>query len=548
MGNEQFKESISKYLRARFSFLSIATWEEERVFQDLCMVCEDEELIKTKRHVYRWAVTTGMKTGTGEIKKQSRTPLEALAVIEQVDQPAVFILKDFHVYLDPDNRQYDQTIVRKVRDLVSIIEKSAVPKNVIFVSPTFHIPFELQKDVVIVDYDLPSFNEIKRVLDQIIEANRNNKRISIELSNEEEEKLIRAALGLTVREAENAFALSMVTDGKLNIESVDHVLKEKQQIIQKTGLLEYVKAELNMEDVGGLENIKSWLHKRDNSWLESAEQYGLPAPKGLLITGVPGCGKSLIAKATSSYWRLPLLKLDMGKIFSGIVGSSEENMRKAIQTAEAIAPAILWIDEIEKGLSGTNSSGDSGTSTRIFGTLLTWMQEKKKPVFVIATANNIEALPPELMRKGRFDEIFFVDLPTYKERKVIFRIHLARRLTSEKVRGQFAVDETTLHRLAELTEGFIGSEIEHVVITALFEAFSEQRAIEMMDLEKAIEQTIPLAVTQAEQIRSLREWANLRAVAATPRQDRSNYQKNQEVDQEGDDDIRYSRGGRELDF
>src|SRR5699024_4364067 len=226
---------------------------------------------------------------------------------------------------------------------------------------------------------------------------------------------------------------------------------------------------------------------------------------GLLITGVPGCGKSLIAKAVSSLWNLPLLKLDMGKIFSGVVGSSEENMRQAIETAEAIAPSILWIDEIEKGLAGTNSSGDSGTASRIFGTFLNWMQDKTEPVFLVATANDIQKLPPEFLRKGRFNEIFFVDLPTKEERKVIFNIHLNKRLKSEKSRGNFPLEDTTYAQLANMTEGFIGAELEQVVISALFEAFAESRSLEVGDLEKAIEQTVPLSTTQREQIKALRE-------------------------------------------
>ncbi|MCS4527072.1 AAA family ATPase [Clostridium botulinum] len=224
----------------------------------------------------------------------------------------------------------------------------------------------------------------------------------------------------------------MVEDGKLNIDDIEVVLEEKCQVIKKTGILEFMKSDLKMEDVGGLENLKRWISKRNKSWLDSAQKYNLPAPKGVLITGVPGCGKSLTAKAISAMWQLPLLRLDMGKIFSGVVGSSEENMRKAIKTAEAVSPSILWIDEIEKGFGGASSSGDSGTSMRIFGTFLTWMQEKIKPVFVVATANNISNLPSELLRKGRFDEIFFVDLPTKNERKDIFRLHLKKDLLMKK--------------------------------------------------------------------------------------------------------------------
>ena len=284
---------------------------------------------------------------------------------------------------------------------------------------------------------MPTFNEIKQSLDELIAINEQSGRIEIQLDEEEEEKLVKAALGLTLSEAENAFARAMVEDGRLSIKDVEVILQEKEQIIKKTGILEFVNSNLKMEDVGGLENLKRWLRKRNKSWLESAQKFGLPSPKGVLITGVPGCGKSLISKAISEMWQLPLLRLDIGKIFSGLVGSSEENMRKAIQTAEAIAPSILWIDEIEKGFSGLSSTGDSGTTSRIFGHFLTWMQEKEKPVFVIATANNISILPPEMLRKGRFDEIFFVDLPTHRERVEIFKVHLAKRLKDPSVMGDF---------------------------------------------------------------------------------------------------------------
>src|SRR5690625_1724237 len=334
-------------------------------------------------------------------------------------------------------------------------------------------------------------------------------------------------------------------DGRLDINRVDHVLSEKQQIIKKNEILEYIPKSLDMKDVGGLDNIKNWLVKRDRSWLGSAEAYGLPAPKGLLITGIPGCGKSLIAKAVSSLWNLPLLKLDMGKIFSGVVGSSEENMRKAIETAEAIAPSILWIDEIEKGLAGSSSTGDSGTASRIFATFLNWMQDKSAPVFLVATANDIQRLPPEFLRKGRFNEIFFVDLPTDTERKAIFRIHIEKRLKSEKARGNFPQTDETYQHLAGLTEGFIGAEIEQIVIIGLFEAYAENRGLEVKDLEKAMDEIIPLSITQAEDIKSLREWASVRAVTATLRDDRKEYrevtEKNEKPNSE-ESDIQSQRG------
>jgi SpoVK/Ycf46/Vps4 family AAA+-type ATPase len=276
----------------------------------------------------------------------------------------------------------------------------------------------------------------------------------------------------------------------------------------------------------------------------------VPAPKGVLVTGVPGCGKSLTAKAMSSMWGLPLLKLDLGKIFSGLVGSSEENMRRALSTAEAVAPSILWVDEIEKGLGGMGGpSGDSGTSQRVFATFLTWMQEKEAPVFVIATANNIAGLPPELLRKGRFDEIFFVDLPTRGERRQIFQVHLAKRMRGDYIGSQLTLDDSLLDHLADRTEGFVGAEIEQVVVSGLYEAFFARRPLRLSDLDYAIDSTVPLSVTQSETIVELRRWANVRAVAATKREDLQAYATDPAGDSSGDGgDVRSSRGGRSLDF
>ena len=335
----------------------------------------------------------------------------------------------------------------------------------------------------------------------------------------------------------------MVNDGKIDMQDLPIILEEKVQVIKKTGILEFIKSEYSIKDIGGLDNLKNWLLKRNNSWSEQAKRYCIPAPKGVLVTGVPGCGKSLTAKAMSTIWQLPLLKLDFGKVFSGLVGSSEENMRRALATAEAVAPSILWIDEIEKGLSGLNSNGDSGVSSRIFGQFLTWMQEKESPVFVIATANNISNLPPELLRKGRFDEIFFVDLPTVTERKEIFKLHLERRLKDKEVASEIMGVKNLCTTLAKMTEGFIGSEIEQVVISSLCDAFFENRPLRFEDLEKNIATTVPLSTTQREQILALRAWANVRAVSATKTSNLKAYKN--DVNEEN---ITSSRGGRTLDF
>lgn len=275
----------------------------------------------------------------------------------------------------------------------------------------------------------------------------------------------------------------------------------------------------------------------------------------MLLTGVPGCGKSLIAKSISSMWHLPLLRFDVSKVFNMYVGNSESNMREAIKMAEAISPCVLWIDEIEKGFSGLGGSGDSGTTSRIFGTFLSWMQEKTKPVFVVATANNIDSLPSEMMRKGRFDEIFFIDLPTFNERKQIFKVHLESRLTYPEVRGDFEINDETLKHLSNITEGFGGSELEQIVVMGLYDAFSEDRSITLNDFENAVKNTVPLSVTQAEQIISIRNWANVRAVAATAQEDRMEYTQTSTDSNNPkpeiptpDDEISDSRGGRTLDF
>lgn len=552
----KFEKTIANLLRARFPYLYISSWEESRVLSLIGSVAKNAELIRTTRKVFEWSLTEGLADSGKSTGEDTKSALKALEFIERCQEPAIFVLKDFHVFFGANNRPPDIQVIRKIRDLLPSLKQSQTPKNVVFVTPVLLLPGDLEKDVTIVEFELPSFEEIRIVLKQMIETNRHSGRIKIDLNEEEEERLAKAALGLTLHEAENAFARAMVEDGKLDISDVDVILEEKRQTIRKSGILEFIKSDLNIDDVGGLQNLKRWLIKRNKSWLDSAARYNLPAPKGVLITGVPGCGKSLVAKAISAMWQVPLLRLDIGKIFSGIVGSSEENMRRAIQTAEAIAPCVLWIDEVEKGFGGISGpSGDSGTSTRIFGTFLTWMQEKTKAVFVVATANNISALPPEMMRKGRFDEIFFVDLPTHNERREILKLHLGRRLQHPEVVGSFAIDDSTLGKMAQATEGFVGAELEQVVISGLFEAFYEDRSVRLSDFERAVTLTVPLSVTQAEQIHQLREWANVRAVAATQNEDRSAYVVATQVVKGGDaatqlgpDDVLGSRGGRPVDF
>ena len=557
-GIKKTEQHLTNLFKARFSFIYIPTWEEVRIVDLITKIANDVKTIRTKRDVFIWSSTEGLKKNLKdgqESVNNGNQPIDALNFIDNYNNPAILILKDIHPLLGVNGRNADYNLIRKIRDVAGSLKNASVSKNVVIIAPSLVLPLELQKDITVVDFDLPTLDEIKALLDEMIEMNENSG-ILIDLKEDEKEILCKAAQGLTLQEAENAFARAMVSKGQLTVKELDVILDEKCQVIKKTGILEFIKSNFNMDDIGGLENLKKWLVKRNNSWLGKAQKdYNLPSPKGILITGVPGCGKSLTAKAMSALWQLPLLRLDVGKIFSGLVGSSEENMRKAIQTAEAVAPSILWIDEIEKGFGNAGGEMDGGTSTRVFGTFLTWMSEKTKPVFVIATANNIHALPSEMLRKGRFDEIFFVDLPTKTERKVIFKLHLEKRLNGS-LSKDFKITDTLLNKLADLTEGFVGAEIEQVVIAALFEAFSENRTLEEDDLYKVIKNTVPLSTTQAEQILAIRDWANERAVAATAHDESYNYVPEETQEQiekkkkekKSTETVKRARGGRTIEF
>ena len=536
------QRDLANLFKARFPYVYIPTWEEKRAEEFILSTAWDERLIIHRREVYSWTQTVGF-TNLSEMNRVNGTqdPMKAFVFIESCEQDAIFIMKDLHVFFGVQGRPPAYDLIRRMRDLIPVLHESQERKNIVILSPQLVIPADMEKEISVFEFPLPNVDEMLDMLDRIIRENGLDNR---RLSYEDKEKLAKSALGLTAQEAENAFSRAIVANRGLDGNAIRVIFDEKNQVIKKTGILEFIKANFTIDDIGGLENLKSWLMKRNNSWLDSARKYNIPAPKGVLITGIPGCGKSLTAKAMSAIWNLPLLKLDMGKIFSGIVGSSEENMRRAIATAEAVAPSILWVDEIEKGLSGVGGSGDSGTSNRILGTFLTWMQEKTAPVFVIATANNIRTLPPEVLRKGRFDEIFFVDLPTESEREKIFEVHLKKRVAASEVGQDIVIDNALLSRLSALSDGFVGAEIEQAVITALYEAFFNQRSLQMEDLEFAIKGTVPLSVTQKEEIFALRTWANVRAVSATPRGDLASYK----AEEPGETDVNTQRGGRMLDF
>lgn len=493
-------EEIETLIRARYPILYVVSCEERRVEAVIAEISR-----RRQKRAFEWSYSTGIVpagTSIQSLKNRNpatKDPLVALdQVIEQVE-PAIFLFKDFHPFLSRSNF----AVTRKLKEIALHLKNSY--KTVILTSPILEIPLELEKEVTVLNFPLPTREDLSALLDQILEEVREVKHVRIDLDAGGRERLLQAALGLTLGEAENVFAKILVKSERLSGEDVNEVFAEKQQIIRKSGLLEYYATTETFANVGGLVVLKEWLQKRARAFTAEARAYGLPAPKGILLLGVQGCGKSLCAKAVSSLWQLPLLRFDMGKMFNSLVGSSEENVRKAIAVAESVAPAILWVDEIDKAFAGSQVSGatDGGTTARVFGTFLTWLSEKTAPVFVVATANDISQLPPELMRKGRLDEIFFVPLPSVTERQEIFGIHLAKRRRNPE---QFDVVA-----LAAASEDFSGAEIEEAVISALYDAFSAQRDIETGDILESLRQTVPLARTMDEQINRLRSWAEGRA-------------------------------------
>lgn len=493
---------IEMLIRAKYPILYVVSWEERRVEDAVTSTCQ-----ALGRSLHTWSVTQGLRppvARTSGPNKPTTLPgeLEVLAQLHEAPEYTVFLLRDFHPYLK------DARVIRLLRDLAGRLRGRA--QTLILSGPILQLPTELEKDVTVLDFPLPGPEEIEKKLEEVLGAVKGNAAIDANPPADLRELIVKSGQGLTLDEIESAFARSLVEKKALD---VGLILEEKKQIVRKSGLLEYYPAQSKMTDVGGYDLLKEWLAKRTTSFTDRAREFGLPAPKGVLLLGVQGCGKSLVAKAISAEWSLPMLKMDVGRIFGSLVGQSEENIRRAIKVAESVAPCILWADELEKGFSGLGGSGvsDGGTTARVFSTFLTWMQEKTKPVFLVATANDVTALPPELLRKGRFDEIFFIDLPDQAEREEIFRIHLAKR---KRDPSKFRVKA-----LAQAADGFSGAEIEQVVIAGLFSAFDAGREVEQKDLVAEAKAQVPLSVMMAEEIDELRNWAGLRARPASKRGD-----------------------------
>lgn len=498
--SEAVDREIEVLIGSRYPVLYIISWEEKRVEDALFKIAS-----AWKKKLNVWTVTQGITSIDAGYYANDNTkdPLSALDYILKEKEPAIYILKDFHSYLDKPE------VIRKMRDVAYYFKKSFC--TLVILSPILNIPSELEKEITVMDYPLPDYSHIEEILNKLINTVKKNAKISIKLTDEVKEKIIKAALGLTLSEAENVFAKSIVQNSSLGPEDIQLIISEKEQIIRKSGILDYYHTQEELKDVGGLGFLKEWLFKRSGAFTEKARDFGLPQPKGILLLGVQGCGKSLTAKVISALWNLPLLRLDVGRVFSSMVGTSEGNMRKAIKVSESVSPCILWLDEIEKGFSGVQSSAvsDAGTTARVFATFLTWLQEKTSPVFVVATANDISLLPPEMVRKGRFDEIFFIDLPKPSERGEVFKIHLNKRKRNPV---NFEIE-----CLVKNSEGMSGAEIEQAVISSLYDVFAAngKEDIQTEDVLKSLKETIPLSRTMDKEINKLREWAKFRARPAS---------------------------------
>jgi AAA+ superfamily predicted ATPase len=476
-----FEQQLGIYLRARFTLIILSTPEEERALQDIRSVCE-----RGKRPCLTWDVADSFQwlSGGSASLPTVKDPMAALDQIEKMETDALFVLKDFHECWSVAQ------VKRKLRSLAQRLKFTR--KSILITGPSAKMPPEFKDEAVLLDYPPPTAAELDAVLNTLARAPG----VKMNLTKLGREKLVQASLGLTSAQAHRVFSRAIVTDGVLDDRDITLVTDEKKQIIRESEALEYYEFTETPADVGGLEVLKEWLRLREKAFTQAARDYGLPPPKGIALIGIPGTGKSLTARMIAGLWRLPLLRFDVGAVFGSLVGESEERTRRALQVAGAVAPCVLWLDEMEKSLA--HGGEDAGTSTRVFGTILTWMQEKKVACFVVATANDISRLPPELLRKGRFDEIFFLDLPTQVERAEIFSVHLRKR--------KRLVQDFDINRLAAQSEGFVGSEIEQAIIDAMYVGFNEGREFTTDDVSSAIGKQVPLSVSQRERVDALRDW------------------------------------------
>ncbi|HMK48344.1 MAG TPA: AAA family ATPase [Methanocella sp.] len=496
MTDSDFNRQLEIYLRSRFTLIVVITGEEERLVSKIRDICD-----RGNRSCYDWDVADGFKciSGSPLLKDKSPDPLSALMTMEKSESNTVYILKDYHEFWG------NVEVKRKLRNLAQKFRFER--KSIVIITPVAKIPDELSDEAVIVRFRPPEMEELEAELDRLLQGGN----IKSSLTMLGKEKFIQASLGMTLNQSRRAFAKAIVTHGSLDDQDIQKIVEDKKAIISQSEALEFYSAVETPDNVGGLKVLKEWLKLRERAFTQEARDFGLPAPKGIALIGIPGTGKSLTAKMIAGLWRLPLLRLDVGALYGNLVGESEERTRKALSLAETIAPCILWIDEIEKAFSF--GGGDGGTSHRVFGTMLTWMQDKTVPCFVVATANNIDMLPTELLRKGRFDEIFFLDLPVSDERKEIFSIHLKKH--------KCLPQDFDLDCLTRESEGYVGAEIEQTVVEAMYQAFNQDmRKVTTEDILKCLKQQVPLAISQRETVDTLRRWLkDGRAISASKPED-----------------------------
>ncbi len=435
----------------------------------------------------------------------TREPVQALANMESMTVEAVFILKDFHRHMD------DPVVVRRLRDVGQ--KFSANRRTVVITAPEITVPAELATLVEYFDLPLPDRERLHEIVRETFTRLSKSYTLKLQLDAAGVDAMAANLRGLKEEEAERAISQALVARYALCPETITDVLEAKKQLLRHSGMLEFIEAVDNMASIGGLENLKHWLRQRRGAWEDSAREFGLEPPRGMIILGVQGCGKSLCARAVAGEWKLPLVKFDTSAVYDKYIGETEKRIRKVFQVAEGLAPCVLWIDELEKVFAGSgpdSASADAGVSSRLLASFLSWMQDRKAAVFVAATCNNVTVLPPELIRKGRFDELFFVDLPNQAEREQIFSIQLAKRKRNPA--------EFDLEKVAAAAKGYSGAEIDAAVQGALYAAYSEKKTLTAQSLIDALGQTVPLSTTRAEEITALREWARTRAVPATARE------------------------------
>ncbi len=492
---EALVKRLDLMIRARYSLLYIVGAEEEPIEAVIAQVALQ---VAPARRVLRWDLVRGWEDN-GSGKGSVMAALDRIGKTA-VEEYTIFVLRDLHPVLKYPYTDKNAPVVRELRNLTRELKRSK--KTIILTSHALELPEELKEEVTVIDFPLPNVQEIDSLISHVVEKPQ-----QLQVSGLAREQLVKACQGLSRARIGRVLAKALAAKQQINESDIDGVLEEKQQAIRQTGILEFFNSRESLKSVGGLENLKQWVKMRQDAFTDEARRYGIPNPKGVLLVGIQGTGKSLSAKTIASEWRLPLLRLDTGRLFGGIVGESESRVRQMIQLAEAIAPCVLWIDEIDKAFGNiiSGGDGDSGTSRRVFGSLITWMQEKTSPVFIVATANNVRILPAELLRKGRFDEIFFLNLPSESERQDIFKVHL-QRLRPTRLR------EFDLGILAKCAENFSGAEIEQVVIDGLYRAFGtfvngQRRDLMTEDILRSIEDTVPLAAIARSQIEDLKRWA-----------------------------------------